>query len=370
MKKSYKLLLLLGVVLFIAGFFIWYFKPGKEPEKAEQSLMMDVPDAEAEGLPQSKSDAYRKESGKKDSRYDDYFESLISDDGSEQQNDISLVSDDSPRKPESSEDRVAKLLGVEDKKEEPVVTRGGSGGGTPRPKPAPKKTQPEPAPATTTDEKFVQDMERARLIAAAINGQEMPAQDGTVNASSAATEKIVASQTPRRSGIISSLDDDSSWEEPFVEDEYEPAIKCMFIRDERVKNGQRVTVRTLQEFMVGDRVVPANSHLSATCSLDQRLNLTISSIELNGVIISLDYEAYDFDGNKGIYCPETSTNKGARNAATQAVSTGSSLVGGYVGTIASAVVRTGASLFQSASGENYVNLSSGYEFYIMKKRRS
>lgn len=58
----------------------------------------------------------------------------------------------------------------------------------------------------------------------------------------------------------------------------------------------------------------------------------------------------------------------SRTVADQAVSTGTSIVGGRLGSVANAVVRTGASLFRNASGESYVNLKSGYEFYIMKKQ--
>ena len=89
---------------------------------------------------------------------------------------------------------------------------------------------------------------------------------------------------------------------------------------------------------------------------------------MNGRILCLDYEAYDYDGNKGIYCPETSASRNSRTVADQAVSTGTSIVGGRLGSVANAVVRTGASLFRNASGESYVNLKSGYEFYIMKKQ--
>ena len=110
------------------------------------------------------------------------------------------------------------------------------------------------------------------------------------------------------------------------------------------------------------------SRVHCGIGLNERLNLNISSVEINGRILYLDYEAYDYDGNKGIYCPETSVSRNSRTVADQAVSTGTSIVGGRLGSVANAVVRTGASLFRNASGESYVNLKSGYEFYIMKKQ--
>lgn len=356
MKKIYKVLIMVGVVIVLGGLIAWVMLGGKdEPKQTEENIMIDIPEGDSEGLQSSKSEAYQKAAGV-GKNYDDYFDSLLTD------------NEDSATGIDSQEDKVSSILGLDTTPAEtsapaPKSKPGGGSSGT--------RTTAKSAPASdastmTSDEKFIQDMERARMIAAAMGmGEESPAP-----VEEDRHDRLPdAYETPvRHTGIISSLDE---WDEDFdgsLTDESMP-VKCMFMRDEKVKNGQRVTFRTLQDFVAGGHLIPANSHLSATCSINERLMLTISSVELGGVIIPLDYQAFDFDGSKGIYCPETGANKNSRSATNQAVSQGSSMIGGRMGAIASAVVRTGASIFQSATGESYVNLTNGYEFYIMKARK-
>ena len=174
-------------------------------------------------------------------------------------------------------------------------------------------------------------------------------------------------------GIISSLDGD--WDEGGVStlgtsemkvQEADRPVRCMFVKDERLRSGQRVTVRILEDLNAGGTVIPKNTHLSATCSISTRLTLDISSIEVNGDIIQLGYEAYDSDGSRGIYCPETG------NAAQTARSSGlgmlGSTIGGRVGRIAGQVVQTGISIAQSQSGERTVSIPSGYTFFLVRKK--
>lgn len=349
MKTIYKYLIMAGVILAMGGVIAWLMLGGKkEPEQSEENVMIDIPEGDSEGLQSSKSEAYRKAAGMQSS-YDEYFDSLLTDNEEEKDG------------PGTTEDRVNAVLGINVSTEEKPATipkpKGGSGSGT--------RAKSNPQASMTSDEKFVQDMERARMIAAAMGMGE----EAQTSPEDESPERIDVFETPvKHSGIISSLDE---WDEDYdgpLTDESMP-VKCMFIRDEKVKNGQRVTFRTLQDFVAGGHLIPANTHLSATCSINERLMLTISSIEISGIIIPLEYQAFDFDGSKGIYCPETGTSKGGRSAASQAVGQGASMVGGRMGAIASAVVRTGASIFQTATGESYVNLTNGYEFYIMKSRR-
>lgn len=56
--------------------------------------------------------------------------------------------------------------------------------------------------------------------------------------------------------------------------------------------------------LVGPYVIPKNTHLQAYATIDSRLELEITSIEIGGRIITLGYTAYDTDGIKGIYCPD------------------------------------------------------------------
>jgi hypothetical protein len=80
-------------------------------------------------------------------------------------------------------------------------------------------------------------------------------------------------------------------------------------------------------------------------------------------------DAYDTDGLHGIYCPETSVSKNSRQASNDAISAAGTTFGGLVGDLASTVLRTGASIARSASGEVSVSVVSGYEFYLVKSER-
>lgn len=119
-------------------------------------------------------------------------------------------------------------------------------------------------------------------------------------------------------------------------------FRCMFVRDEKIKSGQRVAVRLLEEYNDGSIRIPANTHLQAICKLDSRLHLSIRSLEMNGKIIPLQFEAYDTDGLEGIYCPESS--KAVKTATNDLITTAGTSLGGLVGNIANTVIRTGATM--------------------------
>ena len=112
--------------------------------------------------------------------------------------------------------------------------------------------------------------------------------------------------------------------------------------------------------------IPANTHLQAICKIGDRLELSVRSLDLGGRILPLTLEAYDTDGLQGIYCPETSAAKNAKKASDEAISTAGRTFGGLVGDLANTVLRTGATIAKSASGELSVSVVSGYEFYLVK----
>ena len=169
-------------------------------------------------------------------------------------------------------------------------------------------------------------------------------------------------------GIISTLDDDFSDAAVQYEGAKRP-FRCMFVRDQKLKNGQRVTLRLLEDYVDGGVRIPANTHLAAICKLGDRLELSVRSLEMNGRIVPLALDAYDTDGLQGIYCPETSASKNSRQASNDAISAAGTTFGGLVGDLASTVLRTGASIARSASGEVSVSVVSGYEFYLVKSER-
>lgn len=188
---------------------------------------------------------------------------------------------------------------------------------------------------------------------------------------------VIGTDAPvRRTSAMSTLDADAgsgfsslgdAAEETVSENEEYP-FECMFVRAEKLRSGSRVSVRLLEDMVVGGTLIPKNTHLMAMCSIDDRLQLTVSSVEMNSRIYSLGYEAYDTDGGRGIYCPDLNADA-RRNVKSRGLSTISGTLGGRLGRIASDAVQTGVSIAQTKSGEVTVSVPAGYRFFIVRKQK-
>lgn len=187
---------------------------------------------------------------------------------------------------------------------------------------------------------------------------------------------VIGDSAPvRRSSAMSTLDSNpgqgfsslSADDDKVPTDEKYP-FECMFVRAEKVRNGSRVSVRLLEDMVVGGTLIPKNTHLMAMCAISERLNLTVSSVEMNSKIYQLGYEAYDTDGGKGIYCPDLGGDA-RRSVKSRGFSAIGQVIGGRMARLASEAVQTGVSVAQSKSGEVTVSVPSGYRFFIVRKQR-
>jgi len=105
----------------------------------------------------------------------------------------------------------------------------------------------------------------------------------------------------------------------------------------------------------------------ASCTINKRLEMEIANIEMQGRILALGYEAFDMDGTKGIYCPDTGNS--GRTVKNKGTSLAGTALSSRVGRLASDVVTTGVSLIESATGERTVSVPAGYTFFIVKKKQ-
>ena len=218
----------------------------------------------------------------------------------------------------------------------------------------------------TSEERLDYDRRRAEMVRDVLVGgsEEPPVTEDAPEQ----PKSIDLSAVGSADDIISSLDDDTDDAAVQYEGAKRP-FRCMFVRDQKLTAGQRVTLRLLEDYVEGGVRIPANTHLAAICKIGDRLELQVRSLEMNGRIIPLALDAYDTDGLQGIYCPETSAAKNRQKASNEAISTAGTTFGGLVGDLASTVIRTGASIARSATGEVSVNVVSGYEFYLVKSDR-
>lgn len=355
----------IGLCVLFVGAGVYYFASRRRPSEgpADKSVMATIPDGEAQKMTGSKSEAFRGSVST-----DAYFEMLSDrvDDGKE----ISLVSDTLRSRPSAAVtaptaggSSVERVFGVVPSSSEqtPVKHTSGAarGGSASRP--------------LSQEERLEYDRQRAEMVRDVLTGGDETLRSVQGDSHSEQSEESVPasidlSAIGSSDGIISSLDDDFSDAAVQYEGAKRP-FKCMFVRDEKLRSGQRVTLRLLEDYVDGGVRIPANTHLSAICKIGDRLELQVRSLEMNGRIVPLALDAFDTDGLLGIYCPETTSARASRQASQDAISTAGTTFGGLVGDLASTVLRTGASIARSATGELSVSVVNGYEFYLVKAER-
>lgn len=355
----------IGLCMLFVGAGVYYFASRRRPSEgpADKSVMATIPDGEAQKMTGSKSEAFRGSVST-----DAYFEMLSdrADDGKE----ISLVSDSlrsgpsaAVTAPTAGGSSVERVFGVAPSSSEDVPVRRSSGvargGSASRP--------------LSQEERLEYDRQRAEMVRDVLTGGDETLRSVQGGSHSEQGEESIPasidlSAVGSSDGIITSLDDDFSDAAVQYEGAKRP-FKCMFVRDEKLRSGQRVTLRLLEDYVDGGVRIPANTHLSAICKIGDRLELQVRSLEMNGRIVPLALDAFDTDGLLGIYCPETTSARASRQASQDAISTAGTTFGGLVGDLASTVLRTGASIARSATGELSVSVVNGYEFYLVKAER-
>lgn len=191
----------------------------------------------------------------------------------------------------------------------------------------------------------------------------------------ASEEPEVATPAPvRKTGGISSLDEwgtidgisglDS--EDQYVTIDASKPVRVMFVKEQKITSGQRITLRLLDDIAADGILIPKNTHLSAQCTLGERIDIKVNNIEINGKILNLGYTAYDNDGNEGLYCPESNSKKTTQQATSQATNITTQLLSQALSGVASNVVQAGTQMVQSTKGVKSAQISAGYTFYLLK----
>lgn len=347
-----------GIVVSVLVMAICSAFGGRGSSVAEEQVSVNVPEGVAVPVSDSKTEAYRNTN----ISTDQYFAQLSAEE------DISLVSsdgDDVKEKP---------LVVAEDEEAAAKRVFGDSnvsvaGSAVERSPVKPGMTGSSGYEQMTPEQKLEYDRRRAEMVRDVLAEGEIAGQAGNDDDKPRLEVLSRNDLSSVNDGIITSLDDD--FDDPSVR--YSSSAKvpfrCMFVRDQKVIDGQRVTVRLLEDYSADGVFVPANTHLAAVCKVSDRLELSVRSVEINGRILPLQLVAYDTDGMAGIYCPETSASRNSRRASSDAISAANSTFGGLVGDLANTVLRTGATIAKSASGELSVKVVSGYEFYLVKSER-
>ena len=357
-----KTVIMFGVLcVLIVGILVYMVFAGDTREITEPDSMstirQELPDGFAEEVPDNKRESYQ---AKTNISTEEYFEMLAY----AEDEDISLVS--------GSPDKTGHSSAIEDKESAAERIFG--------PAPADRNRLPDingshPSFQERTDmhmppdERLEYDRKRAEMVKDVLTGADGTGRgvenEETDNVRTTGNQIIDFSKSSEVDGIISSLDDSSIDLHDNASMAGRP-FKCMFVKSQKIYDGERIRVRLLEDYVADGISIPANTHLTAICRIGKRLELSVLSIQMNGVIVSLSLEAYDTDGLHGIYCPETLSSKNANQASNDAISAAGSTFGGLVGDIANTIIRTGANLARSATGKISVSVISGYEFFLVK----
>ncbi len=151
-------------------------------------------------------------------------------------------------------------------------------------------------------------------------------------------------------------------------------VKATFLKNERLVSGNRVIIRLMQDMVLSDgTMIPANTHITGTCSFNRRLKINVSMLHYNGRMFPVDISVYDNDGTEGIYCPlaeeSSSKAKKVKKVAGDVVQSAGSLAGTlitgnpFVGRIATQGIQSATSSIGN-DGSVSVNVSAGYEFFV------
>ena len=155
--------------------------------------------------------------------------------------------------------------------------------------------------------------------------------------------------------------------------------KATFLKTEKISAGQRVIIRLIDDLTLSDgTLLPANTHITGTCSLNKRLNIHVAMLHYGGKMFPTNLDAYDNDGTEGIYCPviENKAKNSAGHIVQQGMNTAGGIASGLLGTTGGIAGRmlgqVGSAAISEISrsiakdGTVSINVSSGYEFYIFE----
>ncbi len=83
-------------------------------------------------------------------------------------------------------------------------------------------------------------------------------------------------------------------------------IAAVIAGNQSVTNGQSVKLRTTEPMWIGNSLIPRNTTVVGAARLqDERLEIEITSVEINGSIYEVELKVYDYDGQEGINIPNS-----------------------------------------------------------------
>lgn len=153
-------------------------------------------------------------------------------------------------------------------------------------------------------------------------------------------------------------------------------ISAVIHDDQTLISGQSVRLRLTEAMIAGTTVIPANSLLTGTASLQgERLGIIVNSIELGGAIIPVEIIVYDSDGQRGIFIPNSLELEAVKEiAANMGSSVGSSFtitddMGAQITSdLTKGAIQGMSQYMQKKIRQVKVHLKSGYRVLLLPKQ--
>ena len=140
-------------------------------------------------------------------------------------------------------------------------------------------------------------------------------------------------------------------------------IPVVVHEDQAIKDGQQVKLRLLKEITADGVTIPANTILHAICQLsDDRLRLTVRSLQLGGQLIPLDLDVYDTDGSMGVNVPGLSNSSQVGGQLRSSAIQGVQVPG--IGTLGSTVLNSARMSASSSVRQTTIRLRAGYNLFL------
>ncbi|AZA58827.1 conjugative transposon protein TraM [Chryseobacterium shandongense] len=262
-----------------------------------------------------------------------------------------------------------------------------------------KLSEKDVPPVATVDDQL-KLMEKSYEMAAkylpqnANTGNAVPANGATTGAASANQKEQFVSFTPTRKNIVSALYREPSdsafaadWSQTknrgfytagSIEQAVQPknSIKACVHEAQTVVGETGVRLRLLEPAKTPQRTIPKGTIVTANAKFQNgRLQLKVTSVELEGNIIPVDITIYDLDGQQGLYVPYSPEMNALTEMAGNMSQTGGTSVmltqnaGQQVAAdLSRGVVQGISGYFAKKVRTPKVTLKAGYQVFLVSKK--
>ncbi|KAA6348529.1 hypothetical protein EZS27_004027 [termite gut metagenome] len=145
--------------------------------------------------------------------------------------------------------------------------------------------------------------------------------------------------------------------------------------DQTIVDGQSVRLRLLEPMQAGGTLIPRNTLITGKAKIQgERLGITITSLEYQGLIFPVELLVYDTDGQEGIFIPgsmemdavkEIAANMGT-NAGTS-INLSSDAGEQLAADMGRSLIQGTSQFFSKKLREVKVNLKAGYKVFLLPK---